>query len=220
MGEDQADVMACPSKHGVERIADGTLEGRARQAAVHLHVADGWLDGRPSAQGPSERAGHAAALAGDVDGGAGGGLDAVTADARSPSPSRWYRRSRRACCACRSCRHADRPRWSASAATRHPPLRCGPASRSAKTDRSGGDAERTPRHRSAASRGSPTIARRLPRRRARRRAEGRAAPPPAAARSRAGPYATERTPPIRPRRNPSRSAPRAAPARGACRSDQ
>ena len=56
MGEDQAHIMTCAAEDGVKGIAEGALEGRARQAAVGLHMADARLDGAAPAQGAPERA--------------------------------------------------------------------------------------------------------------------------------------------------------------------
>jgi hypothetical protein len=67
MGEDQADVVAAAAEHGVEGVADRTLEGASGEAAVGLHVSDHRLDGAASSQVALQRRGHAAALAGDED---------------------------------------------------------------------------------------------------------------------------------------------------------
>ena len=45
-GEDLADVVAAAAEDGEDGIADGALQGAAREAAVGLHMADLGFDGR------------------------------------------------------------------------------------------------------------------------------------------------------------------------------
>lgn len=67
MGQDQADVVACTAKDGVEGIAQGTFERASGEATVGFHIADGGFYGGSAAEFSSQGGRHGAALTGDVD---------------------------------------------------------------------------------------------------------------------------------------------------------
>ena len=63
LGDHEADVVPGAAHDGMDRIAERALERVSGQAAVHLHVADGGLDGASAPDHGPERAGDAALLA-------------------------------------------------------------------------------------------------------------------------------------------------------------
>jgi len=63
LGDEEADVVTGTAQDGVEDITERVLERVPAQAPVHLHVADGRLDGASAPGRGLERAGDAALLA-------------------------------------------------------------------------------------------------------------------------------------------------------------